>query len=122
MNVPLLVQFPPIFILYDGAIATSNVPLLIVRSLSTSRLPNNLNVAVHKLRQKFFGVSDFKVKVIEPYQMLGEIDTDIINILGLDVIGVLTPKNMFGFKNENWKSFKMKGDIEVLVPDKLNYS
>ena len=42
------------------------------------------------------------VKVIEPYQMLGEIAPDLIERLGVDVVGVWPSKNMFGYPNENW--------------------
>ena len=39
------------------------------------------------------------VKVIEPYQMLGEIKDDLIAALGVDVICLRARKNMFGFFN-----------------------
>jgi uroporphyrinogen-III decarboxylase len=79
-------------------------------------------VAVHKLRQKLFGESDFKVKVIEPYQMLGEVDMELIRSLELDVAGVPAPATMFGFRCQDWKPFTMTEGIEVLVPGKFNYT
>ena len=79
-------------------------------------------VAVHKLRQKLLGESTFKVKVTEPYQMLGEIDHEMINSLELDVAGIATPGTMFGYRCEDWKPFTMTEDIEVLVPGKFNYT
>ncbi len=78
-------------------------------------------IAVHNLRQRLFGNSDFKTKVVEPYQMLGEIDIEMIKLLDLDVIGVPTPGTMFGFKNEKWKTFKFH-NTEVLVPERFNYT
>ena len=47
------------------------------------------------------------VKVIEPYQMLGEIGPDLMSALGVDVIGVWPTKNMFGFRNEDWKPWSV---------------
>src|SRR5512146_3501559 len=43
------------------------------------------------------------VKVVEPYQMLGEIKPDLMEALGVDVIPLPSPRTMFGFPNENWK-------------------
>lgn len=79
-------------------------------------------VAVHRLRQKLFGKSDYKVKVTEPYQMLGEIDPEMITKLNLDVAGIPTPGTMFGYRCENWKPFTMTEGIEVLVPGKFNFT
>lgn len=79
-------------------------------------------VAVHKLRQKLFGENNYRVKVTEPYQMLGEIDPEMIKELELDVAGIATPGTMFGYRCEDWKSFTMTEDIEVLVPGKFNYT
>jgi hypothetical protein len=43
------------------------------------------------------------VKVIEPYQMLGEIKPDLWAVLGVDVAGFGGLGNLFGFRNEDWK-------------------
>ena len=42
---------------------------------------------VEKLRE-YYGLEKKPVKVIEPYQMLGEIDSDLINAMDIDVIGL----------------------------------
>jgi len=76
--------------------------------------------AVHRLRQAVLGTLDHRVKVIEPYQMLGEIDEELRCALGLDVVGIHPPKNMFGFKSEGWKPFTMTDGTPVLVPEKFN--
>jgi len=76
--------------------------------------------AVHRLRQAILGPSDYRVKVIEPYQMLGEIDDELQQALGLDVVGVHGSGTMFGFKCEDWKPFTMFDGTAVLVPGKFN--
>ena len=43
------------------------------------------------------------VKVHEPYQMLGLLEDDLQNALGIDVEGVFPRKTMFGFSNHAWK-------------------
>jgi len=60
------------------------------------------------------------VKVIEPYQILGEIQPDLIEALGVDVIGLPSPRNLFGFSNENWKPWTLFDGIPVLVPEAFN--
>lgn len=60
------------------------------------------------------------VKVVEPYQILGEIKMDLIDALGVDILGVSSPRNMFGFRNENWKSWTFFDGTPVLVPDAFN--
>jgi uroporphyrinogen-III decarboxylase len=73
-----------------------------------------------KLRKALLGEKDYRVKIIEPYQMLGEIDEKLMDVLGVDVLPVLPPKTMFGFENKDWKEFMMFDGTEVLVPDDFN--
>jgi uroporphyrinogen-III decarboxylase len=72
------------------------------------------------LRKALLGEDDYRVKVIEPYQMLGEIDEKLVDALGVDVLPVLSPKTMFGFENKDWKEFTMFDGTEVLVPGDFN--
>ena len=78
--------------------------------------------AVNNLRNKLFGNTGYQVKVTEPYQMLGEVDEEIRKALQLDVVGIHPPKNMFGFKNEDWKPFTMHDGTTMSVPGNFNYS
>lgn len=60
------------------------------------------------------------VKVTEPYQMLGEIKPDLMEALGVDVVGLGKPATMFGFKNESWKPWTTFEGTPVLVPEGFN--
>jgi hypothetical protein len=60
------------------------------------------------------------VKVVEPYQMLGEIAPDLIDALGVDVVGLTGTKNMFGFANADWKPWTLWDGTPVLVPGAFN--
>ncbi len=60
------------------------------------------------------------VKVIEPYQMLGEIKPDLIEALGVDMVPLSGQKTMFGFKNEGWKEWTAFDGTPVLVPEGFN--
>lgn len=76
---------------------------------------------VEKLRH-YYGLEKRPVKVIEPYQMLGEIDADLIREMNIDVIGLFSAKNMFGVPNDDWKVHKTLWGQEVLFPGNFNYT
>jgi hypothetical protein len=78
-------------------------------------------VIVEKLRE-YFGLEKKPVKIIEPYQMLGELDTDLIREMNIDVIGLGGEKNMFGIENKDWKIHKTFWGQEVLFPGGFNYT
>ena len=61
-----------------------------------------------------------RVKVVEPYQMLGEIEPDLMRALGVDCIGLGMRRNMFGFENRGWKPWVAFAGTEVLVPGAFN--
>ena len=60
------------------------------------------------------------VKVIEPFQMLGEIAPDLMDALGVDVVGLEKPVTIFGFRNEGWKPWSTFAGTPVLVPEGFN--
>jgi hypothetical protein len=77
--------------------------------------------AVHRLRQAILRDPSWRVKVIEPYQMLGEIDEELRQALRLDVVGVHPATTMFGFRvDEGWKPFTMFDGTPVLTPENFN--
>ena len=76
---------------------------------------------VYKLRQALaLDPPGTPVKVIEPYQMLGEIKDDLIEALGVDVVGLSSLTTMFGFRNEGWKPWVTFDGTPVLVPAGFN--
>jgi len=64
-----------------------------------------------------YGLEKRPVKVHEPYQMLGFIDEDLKRALGIDIEGVYGVETIFGFRNENWKPWRMDNGTEVLVSE-----
>jgi hypothetical protein len=61
-----------------------------------------------------------RVRVCEPYQMLGEIAPDLRKVLGIDVVNLPNRKNMFGFENAGWKPWRTFDGTDVLVPAQFN--
>jgi len=64
----------------------------------------------------YFGLAKRPVKVHEPYQMLGFVDDDLKDAMGLDVDGFFRRKTLFGFPTGNWKEWRTPQGLEVLVP------
>ena len=73
-----------------------------------------------RLRQAVLGEKDYGVKIVDPFQMLGEVDESLMDALGIDVMGVFGRKTMFGFENKDWKPFTMFDGTEVVVPGEFN--
>jgi len=78
-------------------------------------------VVVEKLRE-YYGLEKKPVKIIEPYQMLGELDADLIKEMNIDVIGLGGEKNMFGIPNRDWKLHRTFWGQEVLFPGESNFT
>jgi hypothetical protein len=77
--------------------------------------------AVYRLRQALgLDAPGTPVKVIEPFQMLGEIQPDLIELLGVDVVPLVGETTFFGFKNEGWKAWTTFDGTPVLVPAGFN--
>jgi len=73
--------------------------------------------SVENLR-KYYGLENKPVRVIEPYQMLGEVDQELIDAMGIDVVGAWGKNNMFGiFNHKPMKEFTTFWKQKVLVPE-----
>ena len=83
---------------------------------------SGIHVSVVENLREYFGLQKKPVKVTEPYQMLGEVDEELMEAMGVDVMGLPARNNMFGFENTGWKEFKTFWDQEVLVPGDFNTS
>ena len=76
-----------------------------------------MHVNVIVALRDYYGLEKRPVKVHEPYQLLGLIEEDLQQAIGIDVEGATGPKTMFGFRNENWKSWRLDSGLEVLVSE-----
>ena len=76
--------------------------------------------AVSRLRRAVLGEPDYRVKVVEPYQMLAEIDPSLREALGIDVAPLAARTTLFGFENTGWKPFDLFDGTPVLVPQGFN--
>lgn len=67
-----------------------------------------------------FGLEEHPVKICEPFQMLGEIEPDLLEALGSDAVGISGRGTMFGFAQENWKEWRTPWNQVVLVPGEFH--
>ncbi len=75
--------------------------------------------ALYRLR-KALGLERTPIKVHEPYQVLGRVEDDLLDALGVDVVGLSDDSTMFGFPARDWKPFTLFDGTPVLVPGGFN--
>ena len=75
---------------------------------------------VEKLRDHY-GLEHRLVKDVEPYQMLGLVEDDLKDAMGIDVTSIFPRKTIFGFVNEDWKEFRAPWGQTVLVSGHFRY-
>ncbi len=95
-------------------------PEKVVFDMGASAVTGIHVLALERLRD-YYGLEKKPVRVIEPYQMLGLVEDDMIETLGIDVVGAMGEDNMFGNNNQPpLKMFKTPWGQEVLVPEMFN--
>ncbi len=75
-----------------------------------------MHCTVVQAMREYFELENRPVKVHDPYQMLGLIEDDLMDVLGIDVIGIIPRNTMFGFPIEAWKEWNTPWNQTVLVP------
>jgi Uroporphyrinogen decarboxylase (URO-D) len=76
---------------------------------------------VYKLRQALgLDQPGTPVKVVEIYQMLGEVAPDLQTALGVDVVSLHGTGTMFGFPQTEFKEWQLADGTPVLVPKDFN--
>jgi uroporphyrinogen-III decarboxylase len=76
---------------------------------------------VYKLRQRLgLDAPGTPVKVVEIYQMLGEVMPDLQEALGVDTVPVTGTGTMFGFPATEFKEWTLHNGTPVLVPVDFN--
>ena len=95
---------------------------------STDRVPvdfgstsvTGMHVTCVAQLRDYYGLEKRPVKAHEPYQMLGRIEEDLLDAMGVDTIALSPPGTMFGFRNENWKEFTAPWGQKLLVAENFN--
>lgn len=95
---------------------------------STARVPFDLggtgvtgmHVTTVAALREYYGLEKRPVKVCEPYQMLGEIEDDLKEAIGVDTVSLSALNTLFGFRNQNWKEWRAPWGQDLLVAEKFN--
>ena len=66
--------------------------------------------------RKHLGLEDKPVRVYEVFQMLGEVEMDLVDRFKIDVLPVEPPTLFFDYRRENYKPWKLWDGTQVLVP------
>ncbi len=79
-----------------------------------------LHVSCVAALREHYGLEKRPVRVHEPHQMLGWVDDDLKDALGVDTAGPFPHVTNYGFLNENWKPWVMPDGLDVLVAGDFN--
>ncbi len=86
-----------------------------------STLVTGIQASIYAKLKNALGISKGLIKVYDPFQMLAEVENEVKQLLGVDTYGIQLPVTLFGYKNENWKKFKMFDGTEVLISGNFEY-
>ncbi len=95
------------------------VPDCVPLDLGSTAVTGIAASALYRLREAY-ELEEERIKVHEPYQMLGEVDDDVMDALGIDVVGLSDDSTFFGFPQRDWKPFTLFDGTPVLVPGGFN--
>lgn len=74
-----------------------------------------MHVSVVAALREHFGLERRPVRLFAPSSMLGLLDEDLLNALGVDVTGLFPRNTSFGYPNEPWKEYRLPWGQVVLV-------
>lgn len=80
-----------------------------------STATTGIHVSVVAALRDYYGLEKRLVKVCEPYQMLGLVEEDLQEAMGIDTVGVMPRCGIFGFPNEDWQPWRAPWGQEMLV-------
>ena len=71
--------------------------------------------------RKALGLDEHRLQICEVGQMLGEVEDDLLKLLGVDVVGLFNIGNFYGFKNKDWKPWQMDDGTPVWMGGGFEY-
>lgn len=80
-----------------------------------------MNASTLNRLRKAYGLPEHPIKIVEPFQMLGAIEDDLIEKINSDVIPLWNPTNLMGTSNTKTKPWNMYDGTPVLMSDNFEY-
>ena len=78
-----------------------------------------MHIRLIEALRRHYGLDDHPIKIADVFQMIGEIEPDLQEVIGVDIVGIKDRNTMFGFPLEDWKEFKTPWGQVCLVPGKF---
>lgn len=78
-------------------------------------------IIVEKLRE-YYGLEKRPVRIVDPFQMLGEVDDELLDILGIDTIPVWGRKNIFDIDEAHLHEQLTPWGQKVLVAEGIDFT
>ncbi len=101
------------------AVLRRRIPDRVPIDLGSNRM-TGIQCWAYKSLRKVLGLPECKPRVFDLMQMLAEVDMDVIEAIGADVLPVYIDGMMpFGLQPENWRPLTLFDGTEVLVPGDL---
>lgn len=75
---------------------------------------------LYRLR-KAYGLDEHPIRISEPFQLLGEVEEDLLKKVGADVVPLWNRGNLLGLSNHYTKPWKMTDQTPVWMPDNFEY-
>lgn len=76
-----------------------------------------IHVLILERLRDYYGLEKKVPVVLEPYQMLGQVEDDLREVIGIDTRPLWSPYTMYGFRNENFKEWVTPWGQKVLVAE-----
>jgi hypothetical protein len=95
---------------------TDRVPLDLGSTLVTG-----IQASAYAGLKKALGITGGVTRVYDPFQMLADVEDTVKKSLGVDTYGLQLPTTVFGYRNENWKPFRMFDGTEVEISGHFEY-
>ncbi|HUI73201.1 MAG TPA: uroporphyrinogen decarboxylase family protein [Spirochaetia bacterium] len=86
-----------------------------------STLVTGIQAGAYARLKKALGIKGGVIRIYDPFQMLAEVEESVKNAVGVDTVGIQLPTTIFGYRNENWKKFRMFDGTEVEISGHFEY-
>ena len=78
-------------------------------------------VEQYTIREKL-GLKKIIPKVLDPMMFFSEVDEDLRQALGADLVGIFTKGTLLGYRNENWKIWTLPDGSEAYMGEGFTYT
>ncbi len=82
---------------------------------------SGINASVLYQLRRELGLEEHPIRIIEPYQLLGEVEEDVRQALGIDVVPLWAPMTLMGTRFNGWVDWQMPDGTPVRMPGNFQY-